>query len=121
MRALLGDVFERAGATTLPPQRRAVGTIYGYDVAPAQFALWINGARIDPATGLATLAAVRQGRRREAARAGGAGALQGDRARRSGRWSRSRSTSAPGAIGNAVALGLDADARRRRPRRDRRA
>ncbi|MEA2663873.1 MAG: zinc protease [Candidatus Eremiobacteraeota bacterium] len=58
VRALLGEVLQRAGATTLPPQRRGIGTIYGYDVAPAQFALWINGAQIEPGTGLGTLAAV---------------------------------------------------------------
>ena len=58
VRALLGEVLQRSGATTLPPQRRGLGTIYAYDVAPAQFVLWMNGGRIDPATGLGTMSAV---------------------------------------------------------------
>jgi zinc protease len=109
VRALLGEVLERPGATTLSPQRRGIGTIYGYDVAPAQFALWINGAQIDPSTGLGTLAAVVKAaaqkplapavlaRYKETAR--GAWRLESvtleDRA-----W----------AIGNAVAQGLDPSA-----------
>ena len=52
MRALLGSVFERAGATTLPPVLRSVGLIYGYDASPAQLVLWINGSRIEPEIGL---------------------------------------------------------------------
>ena len=58
VRALLSEVLERSGATTLPPQRRGAGTIYGYDVDPAQLALWINGGQVDPSTGLGTVAAV---------------------------------------------------------------
>ncbi len=58
LRALLGDVLDQASATTLPPIQRDVGLIYGYDAAPAQLVVWINGAQVDPATGLGTLAAV---------------------------------------------------------------
>ncbi len=58
LRALLGDVLDHPSATSLPIQQREVGLIYGYDVAPAQLVLWIDGRLLDPATGLGTVAAV---------------------------------------------------------------
>ena len=58
MRSLLSSVLDRPTATTLPPAFRAVGTIYGYDTAPAQMIVWINGARIDAETGLTAVDAV---------------------------------------------------------------
>lgn len=58
VRSFLADVFVRPSATTRPAALRGVGTVYGYDVAPAQFALWINGALIDPSTGLGAVSAL---------------------------------------------------------------
>ena len=58
IRALLTGVFDRVGATTQPPMLRSVGAVYGYDTAPAQFVLWLNGGRIDAAGGVAALDAV---------------------------------------------------------------
>jgi zinc protease len=58
VRSFLADVFVRPSATTRPLALRGIGTVYGYDVAPAQFALWINGALIDPSTGLGALSAL---------------------------------------------------------------
>ena len=109
MRSILGDVFQRVGATTLPPAFRAVGAMYGYDVDPAQFALWINGSRIDPSTGLATVDAVLSGAAKKAL-APAVLARYKETAR--GEWSlESLSLDERAfAIGNAVALGLDADA-----------
>jgi zinc protease len=60
MRALLTAVFDRPAATSKPPAFRDGGTIYGYDVAPGQMMVWINGARLEPQTGLAALSAVVQ-------------------------------------------------------------
>lgn len=58
LQSLLGDVFGGESALTPPPLRRPIGTIYGWDVAPAHLALWINGARLDPATGIGAIGAV---------------------------------------------------------------
>lgn len=58
VRSFLADVFVRPSATTRPLALRGIGTVYGYDVAPAQFALWINGALIDPSTGLGAISAL---------------------------------------------------------------
>jgi zinc protease len=58
VRSFLADVFVRPSATTRPVALRGVGTVYGYDVAPAQFALWLNGALIDPSTGLGAVSAL---------------------------------------------------------------
>jgi zinc protease len=109
MRALLSSVFDRTSATTLSPLLRSAGTIYGYDAAPAQLVLWINGARVDPEVGLGAVSGVVKAvstkplapavlsRYKETAR--GAWALEtlslDERAF---------------AIGNAVMHGLDADA-----------
>ena len=58
IRSLLGSVFDRETATTVPAYRRSIGAIYSYDVAPAQLALWINGARLDPSTGIGAVVTV---------------------------------------------------------------
>ncbi|HYZ14934.1 MAG TPA: pitrilysin family protein [Candidatus Acidoferrum sp.] len=58
VRSFLADVFVRPSATTRPLALRGIGTIYGYDAVPAQFALWINGALLDPSTGLGALSAL---------------------------------------------------------------
>lgn len=109
MRSILVSVFERGSATTPAPYFRSVGSMYAYDTSPAHFVVWINGGRVDPSTGLGAVIAVVKGtatkplsetvltRYKETAR--GEWALEtlslDDRA---------------AAIGNAVALGLDADA-----------
>jgi predicted Zn-dependent peptidase len=109
MRSLLAHVFDQNATTTPPAVRRTVGAIYGYDVAPAQFALWINGARLDPSTGLAAIDALVKDasskpltqpvldRYKESAR---------------GEWQLESVTLEERAwsIGNAVALGLDPNA-----------
>lgn len=109
LRSMLGDVFSRVGATTLPPVFRAVGAIYGYDVDPAQFALWINGSRIDPSTGLATVDAVLTNAAKKTL-APAVLARYKESAR--GEWALESLSldDRAFAIGNAVALGLDADA-----------
>jgi predicted Zn-dependent peptidase len=55
VRSLLSDIFDRASATSLPSYSRAVGVIYNYDTKPASLSLYINGALLSPATGLASL------------------------------------------------------------------
>jgi len=55
VRSLLSDIFDRVSATTLPAYSRAVGVVYNYDTKPASFALYINGALLSPATGLASV------------------------------------------------------------------
>lgn len=109
VRSMLGDVFDRVGATTLPPVFRAVGAIYGYDVDPAQFALWINGSRIDPSTGLATVDAVLTNAAKKSL---AAPVLARYKESARGEWALETLSldDRAFAIGNAVALGLDADA-----------
>jgi zinc protease len=109
VRSLLADAFARPSATTRPPALRGIGTVYGYDIAPAQFALWINGAMLDPSTGLSALSAL--------VKATGDRALPPpllsrykDRAR--GEWQLEALSLGDRAwsIGNAVSQGLDPDA-----------
>jgi zinc protease len=109
IRSLLTDAFARPSAMTRPPALNGIGTVYGYDIAPAQLALWINGALVDPSTGLGAVSALVRATgdkplpeallNRYKERARGEWQLEalslGDRA-----WS----------IGNAVSLGLDPDA-----------
>ncbi len=106
VRALLGEALARSGATTLGPQRRGLGTIYGYDADPAQLALWINGAQIDPATGLGTLSAVVKA---AAQKPLAAGVLARYKQTARGAWQLESVTleDRAWAIGNAAALGLD--------------
>jgi len=109
MRSLLGGVFERGGATTPPPFLRSVGSLYGYDTAPAQFVLWINGSQIDPSVGLSAVIALVRGTATKP--------LSGtvvDRYKETARGEWSLETLSlddrAAAVGNAVARGLDADA-----------
>ncbi len=60
VRALVEGVLQPAGATGAAPFRPA-GVIYGYDAAPAQIAVWIDGARNDPTVALASLIGVLRG------------------------------------------------------------
>ncbi len=60
VRALVEGVLQPSGATGAAPFRPA-GVIYGYDAAPAQLAVWIDGARNDPTVALATLIGVLRG------------------------------------------------------------
>jgi predicted Zn-dependent peptidase len=55
VRSLLSDIFDRASATSLPTYSRAVGIVYNYDTRPASLSVYINGALLSPATGLASL------------------------------------------------------------------
>ena len=108
LRAVLAGVFERPGATTQPPVFRAAGTIYGYDTAPAQLVLWINGSRLDPEQGLTSVDTLLK---RAAAKPLAAAVLSRYKETARGAWaleSVSLDESAF-AVGNAVAHGLDAD------------
>lgn len=58
VRALLSDVLERDSSATLPVYRRTVATIYSFETTPSQLTVWINGAKVEPSTGLAALDAV---------------------------------------------------------------
>jgi predicted Zn-dependent peptidase len=55
VRSMLSNIFDRASATSLPAYSRAVGVVYNYDIKPASLALYINGALLSPATGLASV------------------------------------------------------------------
>ena len=109
MRALLGSVFERGGATTQAPLLRSVGSIYGYDSSPAQLVLWINGARIDPEVGLTGIDAIAKA---AAAKPLTAAVLARYKETARGEWSLETVTldERASAIGNAVELGLPAGA-----------
>jgi zinc protease len=109
MRALLGSVFERAGATTPPPLLRSVGLIYGYDVSPAQLVFWINGGRIDPEAGLAGIDAIAKA---AATKPLTAAVLARYKETARGEWELETVTldERASAIGNAVELGLPAGA-----------
>jgi zinc protease len=58
MKALLGDLFETSDVTAQPALFRPSGTVFAYDMAPAEFALWLNGRLVDPGVGLAAVDAV---------------------------------------------------------------
>jgi zinc protease len=109
VRAVLSDVFDRRSATTRPPLLRAVGAIYGYDVAPAQLVLWINGARIDPSVGVAAVDAVLK---KAATKPLAPAVLSRYKDAARGQWALEALSLDERAfwIGNAVAHGLDADA-----------
>ncbi len=98
-----------SSATTLPPLFRPSGTIYGYDTAPAQLALWINGRLVDPGVGLAALDAVLKS---AAAKPLGASVLAHYKDSARGAWALENLSLDERAwsIGNAVAHGLAADA-----------
>jgi zinc protease len=108
LRALLASMFERPGATTQPPVFRAAGTIYGYDTAPAQLVLWINGSRLDPETGLTGVDALVK---RAAAKPLTAALLTRFKETARGAWALESVSldERAFAIGNAVTHGLDAD------------
>ncbi|HYW52614.1 MAG TPA: hypothetical protein VE826_01525 [Dongiaceae bacterium] len=108
LRAVLAGVFERAGATTQPLVFRAAGTIYGYDTAPAQLVLWINGGRLDPEQGLTTVDALLK---RAAAKPLAPAVLARYKETARGAWSLETVSleQRAFAVGNAVAHGLDAD------------
>jgi zinc protease len=108
LRALLAGVFERPGATTQPPVFRAAGTIYGYDTAPAQLALWINGSRLDPEQGLTGVDTLLK---RAAAKPLAASVLSRYKETARGAWTLETVSLSQRAfaVGNAVAHGLDAD------------
>jgi zinc protease len=109
MRALLGDIFEVPSATTVPALFRPSGTIYGYDVAPAQFVFWLNGRLVDPGVGLAAIDAVLKN---AAAKPLGAAVLARYKESARGAWLLENLSLDERAwsIGNAVSHGLAADA-----------
>jgi predicted Zn-dependent peptidase len=109
MRALLAGAFERGGATTTPPFLRPVGSLYGYDTAPAHFVLWINGARIDPSVGLGAVIALVKG---TATKPLSEAVLNRYKETARGEWSLETLSldDRAVALGNAVARGLDVDA-----------
>jgi zinc protease len=109
LRALLAGVFERPGATTQPALFRPAGTIYGYDTAPAQLVLWINGGRLDPEQGLTSVDTFVK---RAAAKPLAAAVLTRYKETARGTWALEAVSldERAFAIGNAVAHGLDADA-----------
>lgn len=108
VRSFLAQIFEVPSATTLPGVRRAIGAIYGYDVAPAQLAVWINGARLDPTSGLTLLDRVIAG---ASARPLSEAVLQRYKTSAHGEWLLESLSldDRSAAIANAVALGLDPD------------
>ncbi len=101
-------MFARAGATTQAPVFRAAGTIYGYDTAPAQLVLWLNGARLDPETGLTAVDTLVK---RAAAKPLAASVLSRYKETARGTWALEAVSldERALAIGNAVTHGLDAD------------
>jgi zinc protease len=105
MRALIGSIFERAGATTLPPVLRSVGLIYGYDTVPAQLVVWINGSRIEPELGLTGIDAISKA---AATKPLTAAVLARFKETARGEWAFETVTldERASAIGNAVELGL---------------
>jgi predicted Zn-dependent peptidase len=88
---------------------RPAGTIYGYDTAPAQLVLWINGGRLDPEQGLTSVDAFVK---RAAAKPLAAAVLSRYKETARGAWALEAVSldERAFAIGNAVTHGLDADA-----------
>jgi predicted Zn-dependent peptidase len=58
LQAFIGDVFDRASATTIPALERPIGSVYSYDSKPATLSLYINGGQIDPSVGLRAVDAI---------------------------------------------------------------
>ena len=109
MSSILSDLFSGDEATARPAVFRAIGSIYGYDVAPAQLALWVNGGQIDPSVGLTALDALVKA---AAEKPLAADVLERYKRRAHGEWALEALSLDERAwsIGNAVAHGLDADA-----------
>jgi zinc protease len=109
MRALLDGVFERSAATTQLPDFSSVGSLYGYDTAPAQFVLWINGSQIDPSVGLGAVIALVKG---AATKPLSDAVLSRYKETARGEWSLETLSldERAAALGSAVTRGLDADA-----------
>lgn len=109
MRSMLSDLFRQDEATTRPSVFRPIGSIYDYDVDPAQLALWVNGGQIDPSVGVAALDALVKA---AASRPLESAVLARYRQRARGEWALESLSLDERAwsIGNAVAHGLNADA-----------
>jgi zinc protease len=58
LRAILGDITNRADVTTASPIERGFDIVYAYDVKPATFDIAINGALLDPSAGLTIVQAI---------------------------------------------------------------
>jgi predicted Zn-dependent peptidase len=52
VQALVAQTFDVAGPVTKSAYARGIGTVYAVDLRPAQFAVYVNGAQLDIATGL---------------------------------------------------------------------
>jgi zinc protease len=109
VRSLMISVLQRPTATSVPAELRSGGALYGYDVSPAQLVLWINGARLDPAIGLTAVDTVLK---TAASKPLAAAVLARMKETARGEWALEAVSldQRAGAIGNAVSLGLDADA-----------
>jgi len=109
MRTMLTEVLEQNSALTPPLLLRPGGTVYGYDTVPAFMTVWLNGGRIDPTEGLASLDAVLK---RAAAQPLTAAIVARFKGRARGEWALENLSleERTWELGNAVAQGLDADA-----------
>jgi predicted Zn-dependent peptidase len=58
LRAMLGDITDRADVTTAAPIERGLEIVYSYDVKPATFGIAINGALLDPQAGMTIVQAI---------------------------------------------------------------
>jgi predicted Zn-dependent peptidase len=58
LRAILGDITDRADVSTAAPIARGLDIVYSYDVKPATFGIAINGALLDPQAGLTIVQAI---------------------------------------------------------------
>jgi zinc protease len=109
VRSLVTSVLQRPTATTVPAELRSGGAFYGYDASPAQLVFWINGVRLDPGIGLAAVDAVLK---TAASKPLSVSVLAHFKETARGEWALESVSldQRAGAIGNAVSLGLDADA-----------
>ncbi|HZO92967.1 MAG TPA: insulinase family protein [Candidatus Baltobacteraceae bacterium] len=108
VRAMIEGILEPAVGTGSAPFRPA-GVIYGYDAAPAQMAVWINGGRTEPTIALGMLIAAM---RSASTRALPASQLTKYVETARGEWALETLSldERAFAIGNAVLHGLDPDA-----------
>jgi zinc protease len=61
VRSLLTGAFTSRESSPFPALGHASGAIYAFDAAPGHFVLWIDGARIEPAAGLAAMSTLLEG------------------------------------------------------------
>jgi zinc protease len=107
-RTMLSQVLERDSAATQPVLLRPGGTMYTYDTAPAFMSVWLNGGRLDPTEGLSAIDEVLK---RAAAQPLQAAIVTRFKERARGEWALEALSlkARTWELGNALALGLDAD------------